>query len=147
MAVIGEDAFYDIVRRLALQTNDMFWIDHLELMDYARSSVNLRAYGQRDPLVEYKHEGLRLYKEMEEGIRHQILEMIPRIEVGAFLQREAELKKVEAQMTLAGGATNTSNQEAGSSHKKNTDGHDVGRNDPCWCGSGKKFKKCHGAEA
>jgi preprotein translocase subunit SecA len=144
IAIIGEDSFYDVVRRLALQTNDMFWIDHLELMDYARSSVNLRAYGQRDPLVEYKHEGLRLYKEMEEGIRHQILEMIPRIEVGAFVQREAELKKVEAQMTLAGGA-NTG--DATTSQAKKTDEHAIGRNDPCWCGSGKKFKKCHGAEA
>lgn len=147
ISAIGEDAFYDVVRRLALQTNDMFWIDHLELMDYARSSVNLRAYGQRDPLVEYKNEGLRLYKEMEEGIRHQILEMIPRIEVGAFIQREAELKKVEAQMTLAGGASSTTDQSTSSSHAKTPDGHDIGRNDPCYCGSGKKFKKCHGAEA
>ncbi len=147
IAAIGEDAFYDVVRRLALQTNDMFWIDHLELMDYARSSVNLRAYGQRDPLVEYKHEGLRLYKEMEEGIQHQILEMIPRIEVGAFVERQAELKKVEAQMTLAGGATHTSDQTPSTATQKNNDSHDVGRNDPCWCGSGKKFKKCHGAEA
>lgn len=147
IAAIGEDSFYDVVRRLALQTNDMFWIDHLELMDYARSSVNLRAYGQRDPLVEYKNEGLRLYKEMEEGIRHQILEMIPRIEVGAFIQREAELKKVEAQMTLAGGSTNTTDQSAGSAHAKTSGGHEIGRNDPCYCGSGKKFKKCHGAEA
>ena len=141
ISVIGEDSFYDVVRRLALQTNDMFWIDHLELMDYARSSVNLRAYGQRDPLVEYKHEGLRLYREMEEGIAHQILEMIPRIEVGAFVQREAELKKVEAQMTLAGGA-NTG--DSSPTQAKKDDSHDIGRNDPCWCGSGKKFKKCHG---
>jgi preprotein translocase subunit SecA len=81
---------------------------------------------------------------MEEGIRHQILEMIPRIEVGAFVQREAELKKVEAQMTLAGGA-NTG--DATTSQAKKTDEHAIGRNDPCWCGSGKKFKKCHGAEA
>ena len=144
IAVIGVDSFYDVVRRLALQTNDMFWIDHLELMDYARSSVNLRAYGQRDPLVEYKNEGLRLYKEMEEGIRHHILEMIPRIEVGAFIQREAELKKVEAQMTLAGGA-NTGDDTPAQAKKGEHD--DVGRNDPCWCSSGKKFKKCHGAEA
>src|SRR3989338_9118208 len=101
---IGEDGFYDVVRRLSLQTNDMFWIDHLELMDYARSSVNLRAYGQRDPLVEYKREALRLYREMEEGIAIRILEMIPRIHVEAFAASQAEMKKVERQMTLAGGA-------------------------------------------
>jgi preprotein translocase subunit SecA len=140
IAAIGEDAFYDVVRRLALQTNDMFWIDHLELMDYARSSVNLRAYGQRDPLVEYKREALRLYKEMEEGIRMQILEMIPRIEVGAFVAQEAELKKVEQQMTLAGGANTGSAAAAPAAPAA----HEPGRNDPCPCGSGKKYKKCHG---
>ena len=145
ISAIGEDTFYDVVRRLALQTNDMFWVDHLELMDYARSSVNLRAYGQRDPLVEYKREALRLYKEMEEGIQHQILEMIPRIEVGSFVAKEAELKKVEAQMQLAGGA-NTGDETPASAMKTSEHG-DIGRNDPCYCGSGKKFKKCHGQDA
>ncbi len=140
IAAIGEDAFYDVVRRLALETNDMFWVDHLELMDYARSSVNLRAYGQRDPLVEYKREALRLYKEMEESIKIRILEMIPRLQTGAFLKSEAELKKVAAQMTLAGGGT-----EPAPAAAKNDKEHNIGRNDPCHCGSGKKFKKCHGA--
>ncbi len=144
ISAIGEDVFLDVIRRLSLQTNDLFWIDHLELMDYARSSVNLRAYGQRDPLVEYKHEALRLYREMEEGIKVQILETIPRIQVGAFQEGEAERKRVEAQMELAGGA-NTGDVKPAASAKAN-DQHAVGRNDPCWCGSGKKFKKCHGAE-
>lgn len=146
IAVIGEDAFYDVVRRLALQMNDTFWVDHLELMDYARSSVNLRAYGQRDPLVEYKHEALRLYREMEDGIKHQILEMIPRIEVGSFKKAEAELSKVAEQMTLAGGANTGSQESQVASHKQHTK-QDIGRNDPCYCGSGKKFKKCHGQDA
>jgi preprotein translocase subunit SecA len=150
IAAIGKTAFYDVIRRLALQTNDMFWVDHLELMDYARSSVNLRAYGQRDPLVEYKREALRLYREMEETITGQIVSMIPRIEVSAFMAAEAELKKVEAQMTLAGGATNTTSQSSSSAGQKNADGHDIGRNDPCWCGAKKvdgtpvKYKHCHG---
>ena len=147
---IGEAAFYDVVRRLALQTNDMFWVDHLELMDYARSSVNLRAYGQRDPLVEYKREGLRLYKEMEEGIQSQILSMIPRIAVDAFVQAEAELKQVEKSMTLAGGANTGSEAPAHvhtSTTPKNEEGEKIGRNDPCFCGSGKKYKKCHGQDS
>ena len=143
-AAIGEEQFYQVVRRLALQTNDMFWIDHLELMDYARSSVNLRAYGQRDPLVEYKREALRLYKEMEEGIATRILELVPRIEVGGFAADQAELKRTQEQMTLAGGSENTS-QPPAPGGQQNADEHKVGRNDPCWCGSGKKFKKCHGA--
>ncbi len=142
IAAIGKTAFYDVIRRLALQTNDMFWVDHLELMDYARSSVNLRAYGQRDPLVEYKREALRLYREMEETIVGQILGMIPRIQVSAFMAAEAEMKKVESQMTLAGGGGTSSQSSVGSSQKNAK--KEPGRNDPCWCGSGKKFKKCHG---
>ncbi len=145
IAAIGEEAFYDVVRRLALQTNDMFWVDHLELMDYARSSVNLRAYGQRDPLVEYKREGLRLYREMEDSIAMHILEMIPRIQVDAFIAAEAELKKVQSQMTLAGGGnTGETHIHTVSTGPKNAEGEVIGRNDPCYCGSGKKFKKCHG---
>ena len=71
-ALLGDDYFYSALRRLFLQAIDMFWVEHLELMDYTRSSVNLRAYGQR-PLVEYKKEGLRLFKEMEIAIREEIV--------------------------------------------------------------------------
>ena len=148
VAQIGEKDFFEVIRRLSLQTNDMFWIDHLELMDYARSSVNLRAYGQRDPLVEYKREALRLYREMEEGIALRILELVPRIEIGAFTQNEAELKRVESQMTLAGGSETTDGGKPAvsvSSAPKTANGEKLGRNDPCFCGSGKKYKKCHGA--
>ena len=58
----GNPSYMNVIRRIILQTIDMFWIEHLETMDYMRSSVNLRAYGQRDPLVEYKREGLQLFK-------------------------------------------------------------------------------------
>ncbi len=64
-AELGEDMFYNAVRAIMLKTIDLLWVEHLELMDYTRQSVNLRAYGQRDPLIEYKGEGLRLFKEME----------------------------------------------------------------------------------
>ncbi len=141
-AQVGEEALYHVVRRLALQTNDMFWVDHLELMDYARSSVNLRAYGQRDPLVEYKREALRLYKEMESAIAAQILELIPRIAVETTPTTPAP-SPIQAQMTLAGGSAHTTDVRPASSHQDET----PGRNDPCFCGSGKKYKKCHGTEA
>jgi len=61
---LGETDFYKALRILILQATDMLWVEHLEVMDYLRGSVNLRAYGQRDPLVEYKKEGLRLFKEI-----------------------------------------------------------------------------------
>ena len=143
--LIGEEEFYRITKILLLQSIDMFWVDHLEIMDYTRSSVNLRAYGQRDPLVEYKKEGLRLFREMNEAVTDQILKILPNIGAGAYQREEAQLKDTQKHMVLAGGGT-----EDKDGNKENTivvgnKADKVGRNDPCPCGSGKKYKKCHGA--
>jgi preprotein translocase subunit SecA len=131
---LGEENFIKIFRELSLQTFDMFWVDHLEMMDYLRSSVNLRAYGQRDPLVEYKKEGLKLFKEMEESIENTILENVVRINESAV--NLAAQRDVENQALKITSATDSGNAPNTSQHK------DIGRNDPCWCGSGKKYKKC-----
>jgi len=89
-AEFGEDQFYNVLRRLMFQTIDLLWVDHLETMDYLRSSVNLRAYGQRDPLVEYKREGLAHFKHMEEFYRTHITQTLPQIgSVGEVQRREA----------------------------------------------------------
>lgn len=72
-------SFYPLVRRFLLQTVDFLWVDHIEAMEYLRSSVNLRAYGQRDPLVEYKKEGLKLFQTMEETYTAQVLQVLPNI--------------------------------------------------------------------
>jgi len=133
------------IRRLILQTIDMFWIDHLEMMDYMRSSVNLRAYGQRDPLTEYKREGLKLFKDMEFSIGLEILKMIPQIQT-VQIRMEAPVKIVE---NLASGSATTSAVannivKVADIRHDTPDGKKIGRNDPCWCGSNKKFKHCHG---
>jgi preprotein translocase subunit SecA len=138
----GEAEFYRIVRIIMLQAIDMFWVDHLEMMDYLRGSVNLRAYGQRDPLVEYKREGLRLFKEMQEAINDQIFKLIPHIGAGAFVAEEEKLKETQKHMKVAG---NDGKGDVNPSQiKSQFDGARVGRNDPCPCGSGKKYKHCHG---
>jgi len=111
---------------LILQVMDMFWVEHLEMMEYMRSSVRLRAYGQRDPLVEYKNEGLKMFRQMEESVKRTVEEMIKRAEENPQSQNQNH-KQVE----------NWNLKIENSSHK-------VGRNDPCWCGSGKKYKRCHG---
>src|SRR3989344_923811 len=135
--VLGEENFIKTFKELSLQTFDMFWVEHLEVMDYLRSSVNLRAYGQRDPLVEYKKEGLKLFKEMEESIENAILGNIARVnEAVADLSAQRDIENQALKIT---GVTNS--QNIGSTPNQNKD---IGRNDPCWCGSGKKFKKCHG---
>ncbi|MCK4918231.1 MAG: preprotein translocase subunit SecA [Candidatus Pacebacteria bacterium] len=151
--LIGDKDFLDIVRKTILQTIDMFWVDHLELMDYLRSSVNLRAYGQRDPLVEYKREGLQLFKEMQNSINEHILKLIPRLDTETFLKNREAMEnsgavemnniKQEAEKINA----STSNQSLGTTSTKS---EKVGRNDPCPCGAKKsdgssiKYKNCCG---
>ncbi|MEA2112791.1 MAG: preprotein translocase subunit SecA [Patescibacteria group bacterium] len=134
---LGREIFLKVVRRIILQTIDMFWVDHLEAMDYLRSSVNLRAYGQRDPLVEYRKEGLTLFQDMQDSIDEQVLKLIPNIAEDAFVRdkREQEIKTIKNQAESI-----TQNNQSGSSLSVRSE--KVGRNDPCPCGSGKKYKKC-----
>jgi preprotein translocase subunit SecA len=136
---LGEEEFYRIARIIMLQAIDMFWVDHLEMMDYLRGSVNLRAYGQRDPLVEYKREGLGLFKEMQLAINAQVLSLLPHIGAGAFVAEEEKMKETQKNMKAAGAEGKSDNAQI-SAKKKD----EVGRNDPCPCGSGKKYKKCCG---
>jgi preprotein translocase subunit SecA len=134
---LGEEEFMKVARRIMLQTTDMLWVEHLEMMDYLRSSVNLRAYGQRDPLTEYRKEGLKLFKELEEAYAENVLKMIPNIDTGSFKQDTANLREVHRQAKLIGGNTTGSSGVSIKNSKEK-----VGRNDPCPCGSGKKYKKC-----
>ncbi|HAP73711.1 TPA: preprotein translocase subunit SecA [Candidatus Campbellbacteria bacterium] len=140
---LGEAEFFTVMRRLLLQTTDMLWVEHLEVMDYLRSSVNLRAYGQRDPLVEYKREGLTMFKEMQWVINEKILHFLPSMGEGAFVREQQQLKATHES------AKNIAEQE-GSGTEKNQqpivkgEEEKIGRNDLCPCGSGKKYKKCHG---
>jgi preprotein translocase subunit SecA len=139
ISALGEEEFYRIARIIMLQAIDMFWVDHLEMMDYLRGSVNLRAYGQRDPLVEYKREGLHMFKEMQIGINDQVIKLLPHIGAGAFVAEEEKLKETQKGMKAAGAEGKADNAQTSVKNKSA-----VGRNDPCPCGSGKKYKKCCG---
>lgn len=139
---LGDEQFVAVVRRLMLQMIDMFWIEHLETMDYLRSSVRLRAYGQRDPLVEYRKEGRRLFEQMEDSVRFRVLELIPRIQLKAFEQNEEELKKQRESMQEVNAESAKDTQSKKQAPIEKSDEDKVGRNDLCPCGSGKKYKKC-----
>ncbi len=92
-AEFGEDAFMNLFRRLTLQMMDGLWVEHLEVMSYTRNSVNLRAYGQRDPLIEYRKEGTRLFKEMQQALIIRLGETIPRLQPIVVEREEAAMKK------------------------------------------------------
>ena len=116
------DAFASHMRHLLLQVTDTFWLEHLETMDYLRRSVSLRAYGQRDPLIEYRREGLARFRALEENIRTAVAEALPRLENIDDARVIAEQKKTRAALVAAG-------QEEGGSPAPFTKGAGYGRND------------------
>lgn len=79
IALVGEEAFWEQVRRIVLYTTDMLWVEHIDTMEHMRQAVGLRAYGQREPLVEYKKEATRLFREMEERLKDQVITMVSNI--------------------------------------------------------------------
>ncbi len=159
IATVGRERFLTVARQLMLQALDMFWVEHLEVMDYTRSSVNLRAYGQRDPLVEYKREGLRLFREMQTAIDTQILNLLPHVAGGVITPEVVQLREVhdQAQAIGAGDGGNRGGARSNGSNGGNEPFRsavakkpEVGRNEPCPCGAKKpdgtpiKYKHCHG---
>src|ERR1035437_4580801 len=142
---LGEEAFLETVRRIALYTTDTLWMEHLEAMDYLRSSVNLRAYGQREPIVEYKKDGLMMFREMEETFKEQVFSFISTINTENVVSMQTEATSSKEILL-------TNHDEPKEFADKNlVAGHagEVGRNDPCPCGAinpvtGEvyKYKKC-----
>jgi preprotein translocase subunit SecA len=115
-------AFSGVLRHLLLQITDMYWLEHLETMDYLRRSVSLRAYGQRDPLIEYRREGLMRFRQLEGNIKAAFAEAIPRLESVDDARIRAEQEQVRASLLAAG-------KEEGSTSTPVTRTSTYGRND------------------
>jgi len=137
---LGDALFFETIRRIALYTTDTLWVEHLETMEYTRSSVNLRAYGQREPLIEYKKEGLRLFREMEVNFKEQVFSLINTINAGIKENSQTEVDEEKPELILSSSDGNDAPLTIKRETKK------IGRNDPCSCGSGKKYKNCHGKD-
>ncbi len=144
-------------RRLLLDTLDEAWKMHLQSMEYLRSAVSTRGYGQLDPKVEYKREGMKIYEEMWRGVADRVTDIVFRMEIvpeqqpAREIYQEAEAIHAEAPTgvaSVAGNGQDTEEQQAGAPPQKvqtiRNFAKDAkpGRNDKCWCGSGKKFKVC-----
>ena len=156
---IGEPEMINIAKVVMLQSIDMLWMDHLDQMEHLRDSVRLRAYGQRDPLVEYKNEGLQLFKELQAAIRSQVVNTIFKVApVPQFAASAREPARTPAparpnflKENLGGLMLHLAKDEISQGapapaavYNPTPKKQQVGRNDPCPCGSGKKYKKCHG---
>ena len=131
----------EIERIVLLQNVDKKWMDHLEAMDSLREMIGLQAYAQRNPISEYRIQGADLFDEMIMNIRddtaRQIMSVMPK--------PQAEMKRVEVAKPVSEGFAGAAGKSAGPKKPVVNEGQKVGRNDPCPCGSGKKYKKCCGA--
>ena len=161
----GADAMRHLEKSVMLQVLDERWKEHLANMDHLRQDIGLRGYAQKDPKQEYKREAFGLFEALLEAVKHEIVGLLSKVrfrseEELAQMEAERELQQMEYQHpTLdASSAVETAGQFAPqkTDHKptdaasKASDetyvrkGQKVGRNDPCPCGSGQKYKKCHG---
>jgi len=146
----GKNSFRQVEKALLLRTIDNLWINHLDTMDSLRGSIGLRGYGQRDPLVEYKKEGFNVFQALLREIQKQVVYSI--FKFRAEVHKEMSILEKTANMILS---APSKTQQAGGNigqavkeHGHSTGEHQfkkVGRNEPCPCNSGKKYKKCHGA--
>ncbi|NDF12939.1 MAG: preprotein translocase subunit SecA [Proteobacteria bacterium] len=154
----GTAIMRDVEKRVLLFTFDQLWKDHLHMLDHLRQGINLRAYGQKDPLNEYKREAFAMFDVMLSSVKESVTTRIAHLEiqpstVGSAINLSSKPKRmVESRVDPAEKAT-VDKETTGTVVKKATGPLDptdpstwgkVGRNDPCPCGSGKKFKHCHG---
>jgi preprotein translocase subunit SecA len=156
---VGEDNWKQIIKYSYLSAIDHLWVDHLDAVDDLRSGIGLRGYGQRDPLVEYKAEAFAMFERLVAQIETefskrlfriqigqpeqlrtpQIIELKPEVSAVAMAEAEgsAPLKPGKVAPDFIAALQTLQNVGAHNDHKT------LGRNDPCWCGSGKKYKRCH----
>ena len=137
--IIGEDNQKQLERGVMLQTMDMLWKEHLAAMDYMRLGIGLQGYAQRNPKNEYKIQSFNLFTKLLENIKYQVIKMLSRVQIQ--MRPPVEEEQVAPQGTMAAASSDNKDKD----QSPNTDPMpNVGRNDPCPCGSGKKYKDCCG---
>jgi preprotein translocase subunit SecA len=142
---MGKDLMKQVERFVSLSVMDNLWTDHLDAIENLRQGIGLRGYGQKDPLVEYKNEAYTMFEQLINGIDDEIVHRIYKIQVqGNPPPVPNEHQHIHTQ--AAGGNLGSDEVSSSSTISSNVSvdaKKKLGRNDPCWCGSGKKYKKCH----
>jgi len=145
---VGEDLMRRYERHILLQIIDQAWKDHLLAMDHLKEGIGLRAYGQKDPLVEYKRESFDMFGQMKERVENEVVRFLFLLEPMTEQERrqqEERRRREQAQVFAAASRSAAGVTARGGVKTVQRGTAKVGRNDPCPCGSGKKYKKCHGA--
>ena len=145
---IGADELREMERVVMLKVVDQKWMDHIDAMDELKDGIGLRAYGQQDPVVKYRIEGMDMFEEMVLDIKHDVVQLMMNV------RKQDEVKREETAKITGAALQNLKGLDADQSKVKSevnrtvvNSGPKVGRNDPCPCGSGKKYKNCCGKNA
>ena len=150
--LIGAETWNNLQRMLLLQSLDTLWMNHLDEIDYLRQGIGLRGYGQRDPLIEYKREAYDLFQGLLDTVRKTYLVSLMKLTpaqptVTSSVPRALEFKGASENIEQFSGDMRQMMGDKGNAREVQAPIHNtasIGRNDPCPCGSGKKYKKCHG---
>ena len=144
---ITSDQMRELERIVMLKVVDEKWMDHIDSMDELKNGIGLRAYGQKDPVVQYRLEGFDMFDEMINNIKVDVTKILMHIRAAGEAKRQETVKitgaALEAIHSVDGGAKIGTNVD----RTIRNEGPKIGRNDPCPCGSGKKYKNCHGKNA
>ncbi|HUP29622.1 MAG TPA: SEC-C metal-binding domain-containing protein, partial [Usitatibacter sp.] len=170
---VGAAVLEHFEKAIVLQVMDQFWREHLAAMDYLRQGIHLCGYAQKDPKQEYKREAFNMFNDMLARFKHEVVSILAKVQIqteaevqkvedqrrkqAAAMEKRMQMQHAEASATAAGGEAEVEAPPASSGRPVETgrrpiekpetvvrQGPKLGRNDPCWCGSGKKFKQCHG---
>ncbi|MFZ2824483.1 preprotein translocase subunit SecA [Hydrogenophaga sp.] len=151
VAQVGDENFTQFERMVLLQTIDSQWRDHLSALDYLRQGIHLRGYAQKQPKQEYKREAFQLFGQLLDSVKNDVTRVLVNVRVQSAEQISAVAEQMEARAEQIANVTYTAPTETGEAESITdpstvvADMPRVGRNDPCPCGSGKKYKHCHGA--
>jgi preprotein translocase subunit SecA len=143
---IGRELMRQVERFVMLSVIDNLWMDHLDAIENLRQGIGLRGYGQKDPLVEYKNEGFAMFEKLIATIDDEIVHRVYKVQVQPSANQSqwqsptVQPKDNKTQANTSQSETSKQNQKP---VQKDVDKKKLGRNDPCWCGSGKKYKRCH----
>jgi preprotein translocase subunit SecA len=150
LAVVGLEQFNPFMRMVLLQSIDSHWREHLAALDYLRQGIHLRGYAQKNPKQEYKREAFELFSQLLDVVKMEVTRLLLTVRIQSQEQVAQAAEAIEAQAGQVGNVTYTHPNEDGSVSQESdpatavADVPRVGRNDPCPCGSGKKYKNCHG---
>ena len=147
---MGPEFFGHLQQMVMLQIVDNHWKDHLLSMDHLRDGIGLRGYAQKQPMQEYKRESFEMFTELLNSIQHEVMRILARVQVKA----EEDVAAVDAQRRKeapmqyrhddAGSSSGQAEPKLGEHETYVRQGRKLGRNEPCPCGSGNKYKHCHG---